>query len=988
MENPFSPNGKGSGYWPSPSAQFEGFTSFDGGTRNPISEDMLYNFSELMNFDTYAGWCNSPSTTDHILASVPPSSTFASSDAFNLMEQSGGACLVPEDGGNYNAVFQQIDTQHEFSNGSSDAKNLNTKQSNSSFQQNDIVDTGNFIISRTPGWSLDERMLRALSLFKELAGGSILAQVWVPIKHGDCCMLSTSEQPYLLDQVLAGYREVSRTFRFSAERKPGSFPGLPGRVFMSKVPEWASDVGYYNKTEYARVEHAISHEVRGSIGIPIFDLHTDMSCCAVLELVTTKEKSDFDRELEIVCDTLRDVNLRTTVPPRLHPQCLSNNQRAALTEITDVLRAVCHAHRLPLALTWVPCCYTEGAGDEIIGVRIREGNLNSDETCILCIEESACYVNDGVMQGFLHACVEHHLDEGQGIAGKALQSNHPFFYPDVKTYDITEYPLVHHARKYGLNAAVAIRLRSTYTNNDDYILEFFLPVTMRGSSEQQLLLNNLSGTMQRICTSLRTVSDAELVEIESSRVGFRKEEIPSFLPILRGSSQMEPPDGDSNSIEKMPLKVSKPGNNGSRADHPCEQAMTGSRRHVEKKRSTAEKNVSLNVLQQYFSGSLKDAAKSIGVCPTTLKRICRQHGISRWPSRKINKVNRSLRKMQTVLDSVQGVQGGLKFDPTRGGFVGAGSIIQEFDAQKSLLFPEKMILKDSKPVTLDTFSLPPAPCSDDENSAINLEEGEICVGGKQFVPLSIPNAGEGELKKSNISSIDCSEDSKSTAVDTGLCQLGSVGTKPRACPQNAYLGSYTSKESDKRGLKDGDLRLDNSGLHFLSQSSSSLVVTENMETGLDGDDEIIEHNLPTSSSMTDLSNSSGCMMHGCSSSSQSFEGQKHSKVKSSYVDSTSKITVKATHREDTIRFKFEPSAGCFQLYEEVAKRFKLQNGSFQLKYLDDEEEWVMLMNDSDLQECLEIMDDVGTRNVKFLVRDMPCALSSSGSTSCFLSSCS
>jgi hypothetical protein len=62
----------------------------------------------------------------------------------------------------------------------------------------------------------------------------------------------------------------------------------------------------------------------------------------------------------------------------------------------------------------------------------------------------------------------------------------------------------------------------------------------------------------------------------------------------------------------------------------------------------------------------------------------------------------------------------------------------------------------------------------------------------------------------------------------------------------------------------------------------------------------------------------------------------------------------------------------------------LQTGTFQLKYLDDEEEWVLLVSDSDLLECLEIMEYVGTRSVKFLVRDTPFAMGSSDSSSCFL----
>ncbi|XP_018434817.2 protein NLP8 [Raphanus sativus] len=843
MEHPFASREKGFGF---PTEQTDGL-SFG-------SADMLTS-SELMNFDSFSPWFNnSPSASDVLFSQYGLSPSQPMMTTFGAAEPRVALTRSFHDLDSSYLGEEERPLVHETS--SLDRDDLSGKRRR--------VGGGFATVPRSLSHSLDEKMLKALSLFIESSSGSgegILAQVWTPIKVGDQYMLSTCDQAYLLDPRLSQYREASRKFIFASEANQCSSPGLPGRVFISGVREWTSNVRYYKRDEYLRMKHAIDNEVRGSIAIPILE-PSGTSCCAVMELVTSKEKHNFDLEMDSVCRALQAVNLRTSAVPR--PQYLSSNQREALAEIKDVLRAVCHAHKLPLALAWIPCSYGENR--------------------VLCVEETACYVNDMEMEGFVQACSEHCLRQNEGIVGKAfVLSSQPFFSSDVKAYDISDYPLVHHARKYGLNAAVAIKLRSTYTGEDDYILELFLPMSMKGSLEQQLLLDSLSGTMQRICRTLRTVSDVGETNKEVSReiCNFPQTSCARNFQTIVLDSEL-----NSNSSDKD--------NSSTGSQATFEQDMSKART-PEKKRNSTEKSVSLSLLQQHFSGSLKDAAKSLGVCPTTLKRICRQHGIMRWPSRKINKVNRSLRKIQTVLDSVQGVEGGLKFDSTTGGFVAVGPFISP-------------------------------PSSNGNNAHVR--------GQEDMAP---------EAK-----SVD-----KAIKLEDDIIKNGTF-----------------IEVNGSEGIKN-------------INNLSSPAIADGMDSTIQCSDNTTEPNRSMSCSLSDSSNGSVAVMMGSSSTSMDNGNQ----MRSHKRNSGETLTVKATYREDTIRFKLEPSVGCSQLYKEVGKRFKLEEGWFQLKYLDDEEEWVLMVTDSDLQECLEISYGMGKRTLKFLVRDLPAPIGSSGGSNGYLGTC-
>lgn len=646
-----------------------------------------------------------------------------------------------------------------------------------------------------PGTSVMQRLMLALKQIKDFTiDKEVLVQLWVPVNRGGRRMLTTSEQPFSLNPNslrLANYRDISVRYHFSAEENSEDIVGLPGRVFLGKVPEWTPDVRFFRSDEYSRVNHAQQCDVRGTLAIPVFE-QGSRTCLGVIEVVMTTQKIQYRPELESVCKALEAVNLTSSIVSS--PQSIKvsgKSYEAALPEINNVLKSACETHKLPLGQTWVPCIQ-QG----------KEGCRHSNENYTNCVStvDDACYIGDPGIKAFHEACSEHHLLKGQGVVGEAFMTNQPCFSPDITSYTKTEYPLSHHARMFDLHGTVAIRLRCIHTGTADFVLEFFLPKDCNDGEEQRKMLNSLSVIIQQVCCSLRVVTDQELVEETSSM----------FEKVSEVKQHQEDSTFNEASVSSVDL------------------GKTGV-----KKRSKAEKKITLDVIRQYFAGSLKDAARSLGVCPTTLKRICRQNGIQRWPSRTFKKVDHSLKKLQHVIDSVHNTSGSGTFQ------IGTSFYSNFPDLSPK---PSGIPTNHQKPEADRVFTSPSTSCSQSSSSSQSYS--------------SERHQHQHHPSKSN---------SKSSGSEDGML---------------------------KRVRSDVELNVPRSRRHKQSPS-------------------------------------------------ETVDAQTH--------------RVKVQYGDDNIRLRMLKQWRFKDLADEIATRFNIDDMSrYDIKYLDDDSEWVLLTCDADLEECIDV----------------------------------
>ncbi|KAF9616425.1 hypothetical protein IFM89_029679 [Coptis chinensis] len=858
---------------------------------------------------------------------------------------------------------------------------------------------------------IKEKMLQALQYFKESMEQQILAQVWAPVKNGDHYVLTTSGQPFVLDTQSNGllqYRTVSLMYMFSVEGENDGNLGLPGRVFRQRLPEWTPDVQYYSCKEYPRLNHALHYNVRGSLALPVFE-PSKKSCLGVVELIMMSQKTNFAPEVDKVCKALEAVNLKSSELLD-HPSFeISNGGRQnALVEIFQILTLVCETHKLPLAQTWVPCKHRRVLAD---GGGVKKSCTSFDGSCMgqVCMSTTdvAFYVVDAHMWGFRDACSEHHLQKGQGVAGRAFSSKSSCFSSDITQFSKTQYPLVHYARMFGLSSCFAICLRSAYTGCDDYILEFFLPPGITALSKQLIFLDSVLVTMKQHYRSLKVASGDELEEeipVEIIETSIDKNLTSRFQCIQISPRVTSPPNPNGLLEQGSSLQPSFEKHSMVEAGDPGKEniAVCSSRSHtaaisenkdtkktLDKRKGKTEKFIGLEVLQQYFAGSLKDAAKSLGVCPTTMKRICRHHGISRWPSRKINKVNRSLSKLNHVIQSVQGAEGAFNLTSltTSPSPISVGSISWPVclngPREQHSLGPKLSELHRGKETYGPTLGTPEFNHHDKIGNKI-VERGDVFAHQEEQLHRPMGLLSELGNGSSNPKTSGSGGESTETPTSHGSCQ--DSPTNETTCTDDIFVSSIQAQVEKSLGLQSQP----NEQLTLCSAYSIPDTPFKTKQHPVLGG--MLIEDAGSSKDLRNLSNfvSEGCLEEWDQESSwknyscpDQVPQQEMAPTANTIMatQDTMTLTVKVNHRDDIIRFRLPITFGLQDLKEEVAKRFKLEVGTFDLKYLDDDHDLVSLACETDLQECLEISKVSGKRVIRLSVHEIMANLGSSSESS-------
>ena len=436
---------------------------------------------------------------------------------------------------------------------------------------------------------------------------------------------------------LSRFGERSKLYKFQVEG--GMAEGLPGRVFVSGRPEMTLDVQRYGKDNYLRIHEAASCGIRAAVGMPVYSKSESGSreTVAVVEISKVSAGLNMERLSCKLADVFERVDLRTwgrdigaavrfaNWPFNVHVQ-----RTGAI--LNTLVEAACQLPGIEYVACWGK--FT-GAGTSAGLIPPAAGSNDQRQLPdLLTCDALPCGVQHPLFIEYRKACSSKLVYEGYGFVGNAWSRNCSVWNSCVSQipWQANPYSYFNVSRFLGGVVAVPITLSRAEGGREGeeaakYVLEIFITERCRDVEVQRQLI-------------VRMLTD--LLKMGGGRfdIGVRLD----YLELGPAHNCAEPLVGLDGVVEG-------PGPAESEGGGGDEDA-----KEVRRRRGNAKKkDISLEQLQQYFKYNLKEAANKLGVCPTTLKRVCRQYNIPRWPCRKLKKVNRSINRLQNVVENVPGV---------------------------------------------------------------------------------------------------------------------------------------------------------------------------------------------------------------------------------------------------------------------------------------------------------------------------------------------
>jgi hypothetical protein len=208
------------------------------------------------------------------------------------------------------------------------------------------------------------------------------------------------------------------------------------------------------------------------------------------------------------------------------------------------------------------------------------------------------------LAAFRVMCCETPLVLGQGLPGVAVsRGSAEWTGTSNDAFDIAAYPLRHFAFSAGLVSGAALRLELP-EGGGVVVLECLSTTKAETPGDARYLLTSFQSLLSELALH------AKAAALRPSTGGRKRVAVvgPSARPAdddAGGGSSNDEDDGEEDGEEEE-----------------------GERGKPQKRSLSREELVA------HFAHSLPDASKRLGMCATTLKRICRTHGVARWPSRK------------------------------------------------------------------------------------------------------------------------------------------------------------------------------------------------------------------------------------------------------------------------------------------------------------------------------------------------------------------